>query len=215
MKCILCLDEQAEFWTQDQDRDYFRCPTCDLVFVPSQFFLNPMEEKKRYDSHDNDGSDIRYQKYFEDFAQHFTSHLPTVGEGLDFGCGESAYLAEFLTRQGFKTSAFDLFYFNRPELLEKKYDWILFSEVFEHLEVPYDTVKWIQEHLNPGGIWAIRMSLRPNDPNQFKTWYYRRDLTHKHFWSDKTWTYLIEKNGFQKLIHQPPVTILKFSNGFF
>jgi hypothetical protein len=49
--CPLCAHGATEPFHRDRKREFFRCPQCDLVFVPPEFHLLPKAEKSRYEFH--------------------------------------------------------------------------------------------------------------------------------------------------------------------
>ncbi len=42
---------------------YYRCRQCRLVFLDPQFYLDPIEEKARYDRYENDVEDPDYRSF--------------------------------------------------------------------------------------------------------------------------------------------------------
>ena len=62
MTCGLCQSESIDKFALDSQRSwqYFHCTHCDLVFRDPHTFLNSIEEKKRYSTHQNSIEDQGY-----------------------------------------------------------------------------------------------------------------------------------------------------------
>jgi len=190
MNCPLCFAEHGSLYTKDKYRTFYLCLKCDLVFVDKQNLLTSEQEKNRYDFHQNNPDDDHYKNYFKNIIDLFKDLLPIKGLGLDLGCGRTTLMSELMTNDGFKTVAYDPYYFPAKHLLTDSYDWIMLCEVFEHTKDPKNMVDWILNHLNKNGLWIVSMAERPKTKELFDRWYYKNDQKHYHFWSEKTWEYL-------------------------
>lgn len=190
MTCPLCLEKKAELFDQDKYRKYWKCHGCDLIFVARDQLLSDLDEKKRYDSHQNSESDPGYRAYLTKLASLAEPFLNKGESGLDYGCGRTVLLEEILKERGFEVSSFDLYYYPASELLSKKYDFIILSEVIEHLRDPRETMIFLRGLLNPGGRFLVKTKPAPEGVGEFSNWFYKRDLTHVQFFN---------KNSFDEL----------------
>ncbi len=82
----------------------------------------------------------------------------------------------------------------------RRFDTVLSGELIEHLERPYDHIRSLREHLNPGGVLAIST---PN-PLAFPVlaWEYRRSTArfyseeHLYYFTPRWVTKMVERCGF-------------------
>src|SRR6056297_3679176 len=80
-----------------RDRSYSRCPTCGQIQVHSNDLPPEVDERDRYDEHNNDLSDPRYRGYLNTFLDTAVSpFLPRGASVLDFGSGPTPALAQLL-----------------------------------------------------------------------------------------------------------------------
>lgn len=192
--CPLCLHTQTVAYFADQNRDYLRCPSCGLVFVPQQQWLSTEAEKAEYDLHENNPEDPGYRKFLSRLADPLMKRLDARQKGLDFGCGASSALPLLLAEQEHQVELFDLYYHNDPALLEQCYDFICASEVIEHLRDPHREFLRLFSMLKPGG-WLGIMTKLVLDRQAFAYWHYIRDLTHICFYSRETLFWLATEYG--------------------
>lgn len=186
MKCPLCESSSVTLWSEDELRSYFKCRECSLIFVPSEFLLSAEEEKKRYDTHENNQEDLRYREYLSKIALGAYPYLTAGMRGLDFGCGASTLLAQLFDENAFPTDSYDIFYHPNEEIWQKKYDFIVLSEVIEHLSSPLQTMMKLAERLTPQGQFFIKTKFSPEFQSMFSSWYYKKDPTHICFFNDQS-----------------------------
>lgn len=198
--CPLCGSVSTEFYWQDKRRHYWHCQHCHLVFVLPEFFLSPALEKAEYDKHDNTQLDEGYRRFLNrtlaplvDYYQSKSRPLAELS-GLDFGCGEGAFLSLMALEQGLTVANYDLFYHHNPGLLHRQYDFIVMTEVLEHIASPADLFVQLQQSLKPQGVIAI-MTKRVLDKSAFATWHYKNDPTHICFYSEATFQWLAQQFG--------------------
>lgn len=187
--CPLCAAPKSKLFLHDPERDYYHCQTCDLVFVPSDFFLDPDSEKKRYDQHQNSPEDAGYRDFLNRLMQPLIQKVPKGSRGLDFGAGPGPTLEGMLREAGYEMDIFDLYYAPEEDMLQRNYDFITATEVVEHLREPGVELDRLWDCLRPGGWLGIMTSLRPVR-ELFERWYYKNDPTHICFYSRKTFEWL-------------------------
>jgi 2-polyprenyl-3-methyl-5-hydroxy-6-metoxy-1,4-benzoquinol methylase len=148
-----------------------------------------VEEKARYDLHNNDPNDADYRRFLSQVADPLCQRLPKRAEGLDFGCGPGPTLSVMLEERGYKVDLFDKFYAQDRAVFSRKYDFITATEVLEHLSQPAFELNRLYNMLNPGGVLGVMTEMLP-DNTHFADWYYKNDPTHIMFFSQKTFQYL-------------------------
>ena len=178
MKCNICQNEMY------LNNDLNTCLNCGLIC--KEKIYPPNEQYKRYLSHNYDEN---YKEYMKRITKDINFDNKIV---LDFGCGQNPCLSNI-----YKTAEFtnyDIFFFPSEEYKYKKYDLILMIEVIEHLEHPYEIINDLSDLLKEGGKIYIHTKLY-NAKTDFKTWWYKRDITHITFFSEKTFCVLAHKIG--------------------
>ncbi len=57
--CPLCKSEAKAFYKDE----HYCCNNCKGIFVPKSKLPNPEAEKARYEEHNNDEDDLKYQEF--------------------------------------------------------------------------------------------------------------------------------------------------------
>jgi len=187
--CPLCHGTKTAPYHRDKVRDYVRCRTCKLVFVPPAQHLSAVDEKAYYDLHDNQPDDPGYRRFLGRLFTPLNERLPAQSRGLDFGCGPGPTLSLMFEEAGHSVALYDPYYAPDKSVLSGSYDFITLSEVVEHLAEPGPELDRLWTSLAPGG-WLGLMTKRVRDPDAFKTWHYITDPTHISFFSDATFHWL-------------------------
>lgn len=218
IRCMLCASDDNEFFFKDKFRAYRRCNVCSIIFVPISFHVSIKEEKVRYEKHNNNPHNIGYRQFLERITVSIKSRFAEGADGLDFGCGPTPLLADLLADDGFEMEVYDPFYAADKSVLENKYDFIVSTEVFEHLNNPLQEFRKLFSILKDNGILAVMTRLY-NDSMDFKTWHYKNDRTHICFYTVETFDWLaknlgvkytqIESDIFVFEINREPVPIWK------
>ncbi len=209
--CPLCQNIDTTLLTYAENRDYVHCSQCDLVFVPSSFFISKEDEKSKYDMHQNSPENQGYKDFLNRLAKPLSELLSPKAYGLDFGSGPGPTLSIMMETLGYKMDIYDYFYHNTPEVFENSYDFITTTEVIEHLHNPYMEVLKLWKCLKPNGMLGIMTAFRPDD-KAFEDWYYKRDVTHVRFFTKASFIWLADKLEAELLIPQSGVAILKKKN---
>ena len=196
MQCPLCRSSKAKPFASEKSLTYFHCEDCDLRFLDSASHLSHVNEKARYDEHNNDSGDPRYRDFLRPLVQAITARMPE-GHGLDFGAGKDSPIPHMLP-ENFKITPYDPNYFPDKAALARPYDFIAASEVLEHVREPDKEMKLLRSLLKPGGLLAV-MTLLYKPETDFLSWFYRRDPTHVVFYSETTVRWLKEHYQFSKL----------------
>lgn len=173
----------------DKKRQYLHCHECDLVFVPQQYHLAMTLEKAEYDKHQNSAGDPGYRKFLNRLCEPLAERLKPRSNGLDFGCGPGPALPVLLKELGHSVEVYDKFYARHPQVLQRQYDFVTATEVFEHLSDPAQTLNQLWSLLKTGGLLGVMTKLAI-DKNAFEKWHYKNDPTHIIFFSQYTMRWL-------------------------
>ena len=206
--CPLCANGATERFHRDRKREYFRCPQCDLVFVPPEFHLAPEKEKARYDFHQQSLADSGYRAHLNRLFKPLEKKLSPGARGLDFGCGREPTLSVLFEEAGFPCANYDLHYFNDPAVLETQYDFLTCSETMEHFQNPRKEFERFLRLVKPGGWIGIMTQLRDEAP-PFEKWFYKDDATHICFFSRQTFQWLEKACGLHAEFHPNGVALFK------
>lgn len=205
--CPLCLEAHGSLFHRDT-RDFYRCTTCFLVFVPPSFFLSPEEEKAEYDKHQNSPRDLGYRRFLSRLLEPLAERLAPGSRGLDFGSGPGPTLSVLFEEAGHHQRIYDPFYAPDPAPLSDRYDFITASEVVEHLHHPRRELDLLWSLLHPGG-WLGIMTKRVLDQQAFARWHYKADPTHICFFSLETFRWLAELWGAELSVVGKDVVLLR------
>lgn len=181
--CPLCFDCNTQEYSQDKYRAYIICRQCQLIFVPRNQMISADREKHRYESHQNDENDPSYQNYLKQIVNQIMPYLHLGQGGLDFGCGRTDLMAQIFRSQNILVDSYDLYFLSNQDIWQKKYNFIILSEVIEHLRGPLSEMQKIRDRLTVHGQIFIKTKLYPNEKVLFDDWFYKRDNTHVQFFN--------------------------------
>lgn len=196
MKCPLCRSP-TRYLTAGENREYWLCPQCQAISVPTEFHIPPDEEVKRYLEHENSLESEGYVRMFQEKIDLLQAY--EIKSALDYGCGYEPVLKILLERQGIKADGYDPNFFPDSRL-GKLYDLVISTETFEHFRNPAEEIPRIADKVVPGGVLAIMTRFYPageNLPDALVNWYYKRDPTHIIFYCSQTFQWLAENIGFK------------------
>ena len=199
MNCTLCSSKTVPFYYYEKkDRHYHRCQTCKAVLMDIKDYPTPEEEVHRYESHDNDVHDPRYQEFVSPLVKKITDRFSMYDMGLDFGSGTGPVITKMLSDQNYNVNIFDPFFDNHPEVLEQKYDYIVSCEVIEHFHKPYQEFQQLKNMLKTDGALFLKTDLYTEDLD-FHAWYYKSDETHVFFYHPSTFSWIKNEFNFAAL----------------
>jgi hypothetical protein len=195
--CPLCGFHDSKPLATDSG-EYFHCGRCDLRFLHPGARLDPQDEKNRYLTHENVVDDPGYRKFLEPIFQAVRARVAPGAHGLDFGAGPGPALVDMFRAANFTMDLYDPFFWPDATKLQQKYDFVVASEVVEHMFSPAAEFARLFELLKPGGVLGL-MTLLVEPATDFATWYYRRDPTHVVFYSRQTFSWIAHRFGFSEL----------------
>lgn len=194
LRCPLC-SHPAEPFRKARKRDYWHCSGCGSVMMDPRDYVTPWEEKSRYETHNNDVEDPRYQNFVAPLVRQIISGHSPAGAGLDFGSGTGPVITKLLRDQGYQVQTFDPFFDNNTSLLREKYDYIACCEVAEHFHKPRQEFEMLRGLLKPGG--KLYLMTRLYEPHiDFASWNYKNDETHVFFYSRRAMEWIADNMGF-------------------
>lgn len=196
MTCPLCQNSKNLIPVKGADeRAYYQCPHCYLIFTKQ--YLTLAEEEARYRTHQNGPQYEGHVKFLNRAITPALSYLNSTQRGLDYGCGPVPTLSVILKEKyGIACDDYDpLFY---PEPPAGKYDFIFSTECFEHFFSPAKELWRLCELLIDDGLLII-MTACWDETIDLKTWYYFRDPTHVAFYHQKTFQFIANAFGFDRL----------------
>ena len=177
----MCHNEGTAFYKDV----YYLCPECRGIFRPQRLLLDPQREKARYETHNNDVNDIRYQNFVAPVVNAVLQDFTPQHRGLDFGAGTGPVISKLLHDQDYQISLYDPFFHNYPELLTQKYDYIVCCEVIEHFYRPAKEFTLLKSLLKTEGrLYCMTEIYTPQI--DFVRWRYRNDETHVFIYQAET-----------------------------
>lgn len=199
MKCTLCSSKTESFYYYEkEDRQYLRCKNCRAVLMDIGDYPTPDEEVERYESHDNDVEDPRYQEFVSPLVEKVLELYDRSSLGLDYGSGTGPVITKMLRDRGYSVHTYDPFFDDQPEVLQHRYDYIVSCEVIEHFHHPHKEFTRLKNMLNPGGSLILKTDPYTDDID-FHAWYYKSDETHVIFYHPQTFKWMKKAFGFQWL----------------
>ena len=195
--CPLCNSLAIHFYNHIKSV-FYRCGGCDAIFVPVPFLLNRKDEELRYLGHNNNINDPGHRKFIQPLIDAVVSNFSKSALGLDFGAGYSPIASAMLAEMGYSTDLYDPFFHPNTQVFDKKYDYILSSEVIEHFYYPKMEFSRLREMLHTGGKLFCQTHLYSDDI-VFRSWYYKNDPTHVFIYTPQTLQWIQENLGFSDL----------------
>jgi len=195
--CPLCNSQSSDFF-KDKFRKYFLCSKCKAIFVDILDLPDENSEFSRYEEHNNDVNDVRYQDFVRPIVNKILTNFSIDNSGLDFGAGNGPVISKLLKEKDYNILQYDPFYHNNPELLKSKYDYIVCCEVVEHFHYPVKDFKLLKNMLTDNGKLYVMTSIY-NDNIDFKTWFYKNDRTHVIFYQVDTLNYICNHFNFSDI----------------
>lgn len=202
-KCPLC-ESTADYFCSigKKGRNYYRCAVCSSVFLHPEKYIDHTAEQLRYEEHNNDVKDKRYQNFVSPITTAITNQFSKNAKGLDYGCGTGPVASVVLEQKGFDEIAlYDPFFQPHKEHLSASYDFIICCEVMEHFHHPQKEFALLNSLLKSTGKLFCKTSvLKTNyDEDYFKDWWYNNDPTHVFFYTTKTLEYIADHFNFNEL----------------
>ena len=197
MECILC-GGKTSFFKEWRGKVYLKCSYCKSLMVDKNDYVSLKNEKERYEEHNNDINDKRYQNFVSPIVDRVLKDRDVDDRGLDFGSGTGPVITKMLSDKGYDIKVYDPFFANYKERLEKTYDYIVCCEVMEHFHNPKEEFKKLKGLLNDRGSLYLMTEIYDQSID-FYSWNYKNDQTHVFFYHRKALEYIKDKYRFKKM----------------
>jgi SAM-dependent methyltransferase len=205
MKCPLCHHSSEVFYLH-RHKHYYFCTNCFSISLCEHHRLEPEHEKQHYTHHKNNVEDLNYQQFVSPITSQIKKDFDKLSKGLDFGCGTGPVIQHILHKEGYKIDLYDHYFYPNTEIFDKKYDFIVASEVVEHFYHPDQEFSRLHQMLKPGGKLYIMTELF-SEKKCFDAWYYKNDPTHVFFYNKKTMQWISNKFGFHQVENNKRLTV--------
>jgi SAM-dependent methyltransferase len=190
--CPLCGGASRLF--HRSDREFLRCGACALTFVPAALHSSPADEKARYETHRNSPADAGYRAFLDRLLLPLAARAAPGERGLDFGSGPGPTASVMMRERGFVMKDWDPFFAPDEAALSGTYDFVVCTEVVEHLRRPAEVFERLDALLRPGGTLGVLTGVLEDDAS-FPAWWYHRDLTHIAFYRPETLAFIAKRHG--------------------
>lgn len=188
MICTLCGSELIN----KKDDYFYDCDTCKALVKDEKYYITADEEKARYETHNNDVHDIRYQNFTSPISNYVIEKFLPEHKGLDFGSGTGPVISSVLKKKDYDIDQYDPFFAPNQSILNNRYDYIVSCEVFEHFHKPKIEIDRLTSLLKVNGALLI-MTMLYNDEIDFNMWYYHKDPTHVFIYRKETFEFIAKK----------------------
>lgn len=213
-QCPLCENETNQKLSHQswgERREFYHCHNCDLIFVPSKYFASDIQDKSRYGTHENQPTDQGYIDFLSRIFSPMDRVIPEwkgFSRALDYGSGPRPVLAQMMTQLGVPTDHYDLYFQNDRSKLQKKYSLVVSTEVVEHFKNLQNEWSDLFGFVEQGGYLVI-MTQFHRGSDHFQSWWYAKDFTHIHFYSEDTLKWIASKEKMNLTWCQDGVAIYK------
>ena len=208
MSCCVCESPLVGLFLEVEEKTYWQCKDCMVIFLDPKFRLSPSEEKYRYQQHNNDIYDGKYRLFLSKLYKPLKERLKQGSRGLDFGCGPGPALAEMFKEDGFHVDLYDPFFFKDESVFSETFDFITCTETIEHFFEPAEEFKKLDKILTKEGYLAI-MTTFLEEEKDFGQWHYRKDPTHVVFYQFQTFKVIASNMNWTLEIPEKDVVVFK------
>ncbi|MEZ4909963.1 MAG: class I SAM-dependent methyltransferase [Saprospiraceae bacterium] len=194
--CPLCHGYETRSYA---DGKYSLCYNCKGLFIPSDALPDVKTEYSRYLKHHSTVDDDGYLQFIKPIIEYITNLITIEHRCLDFGSGQYSTISQILRKKGYSVEQYDPFFYNHPQLLQEKYDFIVACEVIEHFHHPFESFESLHSCLQDKGEIIGMTHIYDGNEEQFKRWYYRRDITHTFIYQRDTFEWITNQWNYSKL----------------
>ncbi len=106
MNCPLCKHYGKLFYGDE----FFVCSNCSGLYKNRKNYFEVKAEISRYNEHNNDVNDIRYQNFVSPITTYVLTNFNPNHIGLDYGSGTAPVISKILQDEGYNIQQFDLFF---------------------------------------------------------------------------------------------------------
>jgi len=182
--CPLCHSQNSENIQGPDERTFYKCSTCYLIYTDPNNHPSEEIERKRYLAHENGIEFPGYVAFLNKAIEPSMKFLHLGMTGLDYGCGPNPTLSKLLEKQGIQCENYDPIFFPNGKI-KQHYDFIFATECFEHFFFPSKDIELIIGQIRKEGYLIVMTDLW-NNLADFKSWSYAQDFTHTSFYHQNT-----------------------------
>lgn len=180
IKCTLC-GLNVELYCEVKNKAYYKCTNCLSVFLDPRNLPSREEERSRYEEHNNNVEDLRYQEFVAPIVNAIKHNFTAEHVGLDFGAGTGPVITKLLRDNGYIIGLYDPLFWDHPGVLNEMYDYIACCEVMEHFHNPRKEFALLRSLLKPNGVLYCMTDLYSENID-FRRWRYKNDQSHVFFY---------------------------------
>jgi len=208
MTCTLC----GSALINKKDAYYYDCDICKAIVKDEKYYLTADDEKARYETHNNDVNDIRYQNFALPITNYVIDKFLPEHKGLDFGSGTGPVISSMLMKKGSDIVQYGPYFPPSQTILNNTYDYIVSCDVFEHFYNPKMEIDSLTSLLKSNGMLLI-MTMLYNDQIDFNIWHYRKDPTHVFIYRKETIEYIAAEKKLEIVILKDRFIALRKTGG--
>lgn len=197
INCPLCSSNDVRLF-YDRKHLFYSCGCCRGIFRAESTYVGDDAERSRYEEHNNDVFDERYQQFVSPITSSVMRDFEPHHRGLDFGAGTGPVISKMLEDRGYDIVQYDPFFANDKTLLEERYHYIVCCEVMEHFQQPLREFELLRGLLLPKGKLYCMTNLYDKSVD-FHSWNYKNDPTHVFIYRERTLEWMEEALGFSGL----------------
>jgi hypothetical protein len=176
-----------------------------LIFTDRALLPTTDAARSRYEKHRNGPGDPGYVRFLNRAVERTLPHLASGMRGLDYGCGPAPTLGLLMEREGMPCANYDPIF--RPDPPAGPFDFLIATEVVEHVSHPAADWRHMQDLLKPGGVLTV-MTEFWTSLDAFPTWAYANDFTHVAFHHPRTIDWICGAMGFRALNWEDPRVVV-------
>lgn len=210
MHCPLCNINIDTIFSKDRKRAYLQCSNCSLIFVDPKDYISESDEIERYSLHTNKPDERGYEQFLSKIIPPALKYLTKNTKGLDFGCGPGPVLDRLFKPYDINIKNFDPNFKPDYDLLDQSWDFIISTEVIEHVKNPLEVLNQLMSLIKPNGVLILMTSLFTQEI-EFKSWYYKGDPTHIMFYTKETFHWIADHYKTEIEFFDKNIIILKKS----
>lgn len=211
--CPLCDSTDVKIFEEVKKRLFNKCSKCQLVFLSKEQLCDSESEKSRYLEHNNSTLSEGYKHFLYNLIDPIKQNQMLSDKGLDFGCGPYPMMSKLLKAEGYNIDDYDPYFSDmKIDYNKDRYKFIVLCEVIEHFSNPKLELERIKTLLGDEGTLYIQTSILSEDID-FKTWWYKDDITHVSFFSEPTFKFICKHFNLKRVDSNHKNVIILKSEG--
>ncbi len=199
MECPVCRCPETRK-LETKRSAFFRCPRCLFVFRSPDLRPNASAAKERYGLHRNSADDPGYVSFLSSILDRALEVSgPLTRRAVDWGSGPVAVGSALMRERGLDVDSWDPYFAGEAAPPAESYDLAVCIEVAEHFFDPVADFASLAARLKPGGVLSLHTHFAPEYDEDFRSWWYKEDITHVSFYSETALRRLAAVNSLSPL----------------